>query len=257
MRCLAGNLSNLTLASSQYDILFCSETLVSDMRHVSELLVPGFGRPVFLCQGRMPRARGMAAYVRDGYGAFRQPKFGCGCCEMLVIIAYGVRQNLYEFSLYRNPDLDDRLFDCLLTSMAAVQAEDVLVFFLFVGDLNGHHQEWLGSTTTNRHGVSAFDFTTVSGCDQLVVGPTHARGGTFDLLMTDVPDLIWVSVVAPVGNSDHSSLPAVISLAQLFRTCVLVGKFSLKIKLIGTRFTVQCRIFPGVTFGLLIILLRF
>ena len=29
---------------------------------------------------------------------------------------------------------------------------------------------------------------TVSSCDQLVVGPTHARGGTLDLLMTDVSD---------------------------------------------------------------------
>ena len=48
--------------------------------------------------------------------------------------------------------------------------------FLFSGDLNSHHLEWLGSTTTNRHGVAAFDFSTVSGCDQLVVGPTHARG---------------------------------------------------------------------------------
>ena len=84
----------------------------------------------------------------------------------------------------------------------------------FVGDLNGHHQEWLGSTTTNRHGVAAFDFATVSGCDQLVVGPTHARGGTLDLLMTDVPDLVRVSVVAPIGNSDHSSLSAVISMIQ-------------------------------------------
>ena len=71
---LAGNLSDVTVASSPYDILLCSETLVSHMRHVSELLVPGFGRPV-LCRGRLPRARGMAAYVRDGYGAFRQPKF--------------------------------------------------------------------------------------------------------------------------------------------------------------------------------------
>ena len=70
---LAGNLSDLTLASSQYDILFCYETLVSDLRHVSELLVPGFGCPVLLCRGKMPRAHGMAAYVRDGYGAFRQP----------------------------------------------------------------------------------------------------------------------------------------------------------------------------------------
>ena len=83
-----------------------------------------------------------------------------------------------------------------------------------MGDLNGHHQEWLGSTTTNRHGVAAFDFATVSGCDQLVVGPTHARGGTLDLLMTGVPDLIRVAVVAPIGNSDHSYLSPVVSMAQ-------------------------------------------
>ena len=41
----------LTVASSQYDILLCFETLVSDMRHVSEVLVPVFGRPVLLCRG--------------------------------------------------------------------------------------------------------------------------------------------------------------------------------------------------------------
>ena len=48
VRGLVGNLSDLTVALSQYDILLCSETLVSDLRHVSELLVPGFGRPVLL-----------------------------------------------------------------------------------------------------------------------------------------------------------------------------------------------------------------
>ena len=75
-----------------------------------------------------------------------------------------------------------------------MHAEDVRASFLFVGDLNGHRQEWLGSKTTNRHGIEAFDFATVSGCDQLVVGATHARGGTLDL-MTDVPDLVRVAVV--------------------------------------------------------------
>ena len=72
----------------------------------------------------------------------------------------------------------------------------------------------MGSTTTNRHGVAAFDFAIVFGCDQLVVGPTHARGGTLDLLMNDVPDLVRVAVVAPIGNSDHSSMSAVISMVQ-------------------------------------------
>ena len=58
--------------------------------------------------------------------------------------------------------------------MAAGQAEDIRASFLFLCDLNGRHQEWLASTTTNRHGVAAFAFATVSGCDQLDVGPTHA-----------------------------------------------------------------------------------
>ena len=104
--------------------------------------------------------------------------------------------------------------------MAAVQAEDVRASFLFVFDLNSHQQEWLGSTPINSHGVAAFDFATVSGCDQLVVGLTHARGGTLDLLMTDVPGLVRFAVVAPIGNSDHSSLSAFISMAQAVQTSV-------------------------------------
>ena len=48
-------------------------------------------------------------------------------------------------------------FLIVLASVAVVQGEDVRASFLFVGDLNGHHYEWLGSTTTNRHGVVAFD----------------------------------------------------------------------------------------------------
>ena len=97
-----------------------------------------------------------------------------------------------------------------------------------MGDLNGHHQEWLGSTTTNRHGVAAFDFTTVSGCDQLVVGPSHAPGETLDLLMTDVPDLVRVAIVAPIGNSDSCSLLAVISMAQAVPNLCVRRKVFLK-----------------------------
>ena len=52
-----------------------------------------------LASSLMPWARGMAAYVRDGYGSFRQSKFECGCCEMLVVRVCEVRQNLYMYSL--------------------------------------------------------------------------------------------------------------------------------------------------------------
>ena len=49
--------------------------------------------------------------------------------------------------------------------MTAVQTEDIGASFLSVGDLNGHHQESLGSTTMNRHEVAAFESAIVSGCD--------------------------------------------------------------------------------------------
>ena len=87
-----------------------------------------------------------------------------------------MKQNFNVCSLYRNPDLDNRISDCLVISMAAVQAEDMHASSLFVGDLNGHNQEWMASTTTNRPGVTAFDFPAVSSCDQLVVGEADAGG---------------------------------------------------------------------------------
>ena len=110
--------------------------------------------------------------------------------------------------------------------MAAVQAKDVRDLLLFVGDLNGHDHEWLGSTMTNSHGVAAFDFVTVSGCDQLVVGLTHARGEILDFLMTDVPDLIPVAVVALLVTQITRRSRRSFRRHKLFLTCVLVGKFS-------------------------------
>ena len=181
---------------------------------------------------------------------------------MLIFRVCGARQNLYVFSLYGNPDLDDRIFACLLTSLAAVQAEDVRASFLFVSDLNGHHQEWLGSPVVlqplqpNRHGVAAFYFATVSGCDQLVVGPTYARGGTLDLLMTNFPDLVSVAVVTPLGNSDHSSLSALISMVQTVPNLCVSSKVFFNMKSIGIQCLVQYWICPCMTFGLQTMLLR-
>ena len=94
---------------------------------------------------------------------------------MLVFRVCGARQNFYMFSLYRNPDLDDRIYDCLLTAMAAVRAVDVRASFLFVGDLNGILRN--GSVQLPRTVMVLWPLILpLSGCDQLVIGPTHARG---------------------------------------------------------------------------------
>ena len=58
--------------------------------------------------------------------------------------------------------------------------------------------------------------------------PTYARGETLDLLMTDVPDLVRVAVVALIGNSDHSSLSVVILMAQAIPNLCVSRKVFLK-----------------------------
>ena len=68
-------------------------------------------------------------------------------------------------------------------------------------------------------GVTAFDFATVSGYDQLVVSSISARGGTLHLLMTDAPGLVYMlRLLTTIGNSDRTSLSRVISIAQAVLT---------------------------------------
>lgn len=103
--------------------------------------------------------------------------------------------------------------------MSAVQAEDVRVSFLFVDDLDDHHQKRLGNKTTN-HDIAALVFATVSGWDKLVIGPIDAPKGTLVQLMTDISYRVQVTAVAPRCSSDHSSLLQPFRWNRLFLTCV-------------------------------------
>ena len=58
----------------------------------------------------------------------------------------------------------------------------------------------------------------------------HVVKQILDLLMTDVPDLVRVAVVGPISNSDHSSLSAVISMAQDVPILCVSWKVFLKVE---------------------------
>ena len=113
-----------------------------------------------------------------------------------------MRHNLYVFGLYLNPDLDDRIFDCLQASMAAMLREDISASFLFVGDLNGHHQE---CCVLPPQTVMELQLLT-SQPSPVVISwslPQPMRMVEHLTWVTDVLDLVQVAVVAPKGNSDY------------------------------------------------------
>ena len=213
IRGLSTNINELKAISTDYDLVLCSETIVSDYRHSSELLIPHFNKPWLIRRNAQPRARGMSVYVRAGFAATRQRDMECGCHEVMVVRVCSRYNNFYIFSCYRNPDLDDAIFDCLRESMARIQQRDVKACFIIVGDLNVHHREWLQSRSpTDRHGVAALNFVTETGCSQLVAEPTHISGNCLDLFITDVPGICRVSVKPQIGSSDHFAVAAKVML---------------------------------------------
>ena len=76
-----------------------------------------------------------------------------------------------EFNVFRvcpKTDLDDQIFACLHTSMAAVLAGDVLAYFLSMSDLNCHHEQLMSYTI-------------------MIVSSTLAGALNIDLMVTDIP----------------------------------------------------------------------
>ena len=89
IRGIHANLNDLIVSSRQFDILFCSETLVSNLRSPKELLIPGFKQPHLLKRNDRRRGQGMAAYIRKGFPASRKPNYECDCHEVLVLKVCG------------------------------------------------------------------------------------------------------------------------------------------------------------------------
>ena len=207
---LSCNIKDLAVASTRYDILLCAETKVSSYRNIAELRIPKFNKPVQILRGARPNGLGLALYVRDGVSITRMLQYECRCCEMMVVRLCSTRQNFYLICVYRSPNTDDRIYDCLLSSMGQIQSLDRKAVFCFLGDFNAHHKDYLGSPRTDGHGKNLWDFATNSDCTQLVTGPTHRGGGTLDLVLTNVPDLCRVTTNGPIGNSDHSSISTTI-----------------------------------------------
>ena len=64
--------------------------------------------------------------------------------------------------------------------------------------------EWLKSVSpTEGHGRDALDFCNLAGCEQMARGATHNAGNRLDLVMTDAPDVVDVSLGTPLATSDH------------------------------------------------------
>ena len=98
------------------------ELAIAGLRHVSELVLPGFKAPTLLLRGGRPNGLGMALFVRSGLSVSQQERFECSCCEFMVAKIPGQQLNCYLTVAYRSPSTDGRVFDCLGEAMGSIQS---------------------------------------------------------------------------------------------------------------------------------------
>ena len=101
-----------------------------------------------------------------------------------IVKVYGKHNKFHLCSIYRNPDLDGNILYCFLMTMATIQENDLKAPFVFIGDFNVHHREWLNSVSpANGHGLRALDFSSESGCEEIIYKPTHRSAKCIDLVI--------------------------------------------------------------------------
>jgi hypothetical protein len=75
---------------------------------------------------------------------------------------------------------------------------------ILIGDFNLPDIDWISGTAVSRSSNEVLEAATASGLVQLVDFPTHIRGNTLDLVLTNMPDrLLNVRDEGRLGKSDH------------------------------------------------------
>ena len=77
---------------------------------------------------------------------------------------------------------------------------------IFIGDINFPAINW-SDLTSDRSSEAFLNCITENGFDQLVDFPTHLRGNTLDLVITNQPEnILCIEPIGNLTNSDHSIL---------------------------------------------------
>ncbi|XP_053130019.1 uncharacterized protein LOC128335549 [Hemicordylus capensis] len=77
---------------------------------------------------------------------------------------------------------------------------------VIMGDFNYPHIDWVNSQSGQNKEVKFLDILNDCALEQLVMEPTREKA-TLDLILSDTQDLVRdVSVIDPLGNSDHSAI---------------------------------------------------
>ena len=90
---------------------------------------------------------------------------------------------VFIFSIYRPPSADDSICDAISSHINTIQEFHPRSEIIALGDMNVHHEEWLGNKKADIHGVCAFEFVVLTNLHQ-----PDGDDSKLDLSLTTSPD---------------------------------------------------------------------
>jgi hypothetical protein len=120
--------------------------------------------------------------------------------------------------IYRPPNSGKNNLDLLCELIENSQENTILV-----GDFNLPEIDWARKTSGNR-GKKFLEATINANFEQLVTFPTHNKGNTLDLVLSNCPARIQsVEEAGKLGNSDHVAIEINVEInverAEIMKNC--------------------------------------
>lgn len=204
------------LETTKPHLLFLTETQIQCPPDTAYLTYPGYA----LEHNFKPKA-GICLYARDDICCLRlrdleEPNFSV----LWILVDTGFDKIIYA-GLYRSHSGDHettRLFNYICETADVAQQRYPDAQLVILGDFNAHHQKWLFPYQITDHaGREACKLALTLNLTQLVNEATRIpdvedhTANCLDLLLTNEPDRHSVSVMPPLGSSDHCVVKSVSS----------------------------------------------
>ena len=112
------------------------------------------------------------------------------------------KEELQVYLVYRSPNAPEDQMEKLVELVNQTERSSILL-----GDFNLPVIDWTEGTAAGPAARSFLEACMESNLEQLVTFPTHVRGNTLDLLLTNMSgNILEVSDQGRLGNSDHTMI---------------------------------------------------
>ena len=191
-------------AEEDPDFILLTETWCNVTINNAALSIPGYQLETDLRRDRENTTNGIGGgllvYTKNGLKVTT-----CKQLENYNLLQYCAfslitdREPVNIVLVYRPPSSDKKNTEELCNLTRSLPRNTILI-----GDINFPKIDWSGDGGGGGGGGDFYTTVRDSNLDQLVNFPTHKKGNTLDLIITNMSNsIISVSCSAPLGKSDH------------------------------------------------------